>query len=196
MNRQRMVVIALVCVLSGCGGGGGDGGTSGPNCPSKNPLDVAGTYNISATGVDSSTCPFDLTAAIEDGITGFAGTETFTQEGSVVNLEPGIVGCVDDQGNVEASVPPMSDSQNGCRVSITGTVTMNLQSSPSHGKLTIPVHVSSGCNAGFSNCTVVVGITVTKVGFAELGAGAGDGTGALSETVQKVLDTTMSVPLM
>jgi hypothetical protein len=195
MIRQHRVVFTLACVVSawtfaslGCGGGGGNGG---PNCTSKNPLNVAGTYNLSVTGLDSSTCPSDLTSAIENNVSAIAGTETVTQNGSVVNLEPGLVGCVDDQGNVVAS-EPLSESDQGCTVSANVTVTMNLGSTPSHGQETMPLRISSGCNLGITSCTVVVGFSVTQIGSAQLAPSTGGDTMGLSATAEKAFEAVVN----
>ena len=193
MIRRKAAITVLACMASaltftslGCGGG-----DSGPKCTSENPLDVAGTYDLSATGIDDSTCPSDITTAIEDNIGNIEGTDTFTQDGSAVTLEPGVVGCVDEQGNVEADIKPQSDSANGCKVSVSGTFNADLAETPSHGQITAPVEVSSGCNLGFSSCTVIVGLNIIKTGSSQLVARELDGAAlaAVQDAVRAAMNT-------
>jgi len=161
-------------------------------CSSANPLNVAGTYNFSVGGIDSSTCPSELTDAIEEQLTQIQpGTETVTQQGAVVALESDLSGCVDDQGNVTAAFEPESATQNGCTVTITGSLTVHLKNNPSHGGLTAVVNVSSGCHAGFSRCMVVVGIDVDKIGPAQARrAGANE---IISATAAAVVEAVVNV---
>ena len=180
MNRQRVPAFVFACLTCawtlstlGCGGGGG-----GSPCTAKTPPNVAGQWAVSQVVASQDTCPSGLADTLISQIEG--SVFQVTQHGGQVQLDDNqgdvFNGCVDEAGEVTASVHESGSSQ-GCNLSVTVDLSGNLSSSPTSVELAFAVQASGNCST--SHCMLTLDSQFTRTGSTALRPQAAD-TAALS----------------